>query len=86
MPMRRHECETCGFCYRVLELGSGPHSAVCPACGSPRSRRLLPRVAVQFKGSGYYKTDHARSGSRDGAVSEEKAPISASVPSEATDA
>ena len=84
MPLHRHECEICGYRFRVLEHGNSPcEPAVCPACGSERSQRLLPRVAVQFKGSGYYKTDHARSSEKSGSP-DRKEPIS-TVTSEPTD-
>jgi len=60
MPLHRHECESCGHRFRVLELpGTEPETPTCPACGSTESHRLMPLVAVQFKGSGFYKTDRA---------------------------
>ena len=61
MPLHRHECESCGNRFRVLELpGTEAETPTCPACGSTKSHRLMPLVAVQFKGSGFYKTDRAR--------------------------
>ena len=62
MPLQRHECESCGHEFRILvsrghEADSTP---TCPECGSQTTRHRLPRVAVQFKGSGYYKTDRAK--------------------------
>ena len=62
MPLRRHECTSCGHDFRILvprgrEADTPPS---CPACGSQATRGRLPRVAVQFKGSGYYKTDRAK--------------------------
>jgi len=63
MPLYRHECESCGHRFRVLVLQDGNGELpICPQCGSPSTRRLLPLVAVQFKGSGFYKTDHGRKG------------------------
>jgi putative FmdB family regulatory protein len=61
MPLYRHECEDCGHSFRILVLpGTEEEAPVCPACGSTSTHRKLPLVAVQFKGSGYYKTDHGR--------------------------
>ncbi|MDD5219027.1 MAG: hypothetical protein PHV11_00465 [Candidatus Bipolaricaulis sp.] len=60
MPLRRNECLSCGYHFRTLETPSTPATSACPACGSRKTRRLLPRVAVQFRGSGFYKTDHGR--------------------------
>ena len=63
MPLHRHECASCGNRFRVLELpGLKAETPTCPVCGSTESHRLMPLVAVQFKGSGFYKTDRARKG------------------------
>ncbi len=63
MPFHRHECEACGNRFRVLVLpGAENETPACPVCGSTESHRLMPLVAVQFKGSGYYKTDYKRGG------------------------
>ncbi len=63
MPIHRHECESCGNRYRVLVLpGVDSETPTCPVCGSTASHRLMPLVAVQFKGSGFYKTDHGSKG------------------------
>ena len=62
MPLHRHECESCGHHFRILVLrGQETDNApTCPMCGSQETRHRLPRVAIQFKGSGYYKTDRAK--------------------------
>ena len=38
----------------------------CPKCSATDLERQLPRVAIQFKGSGYYKTDRANKRSKAG--------------------
>jgi len=59
MPFYRHECEACGHRFRVLVLpGTEAPASTCPKCGHGKTHRLMPLVAVQFKGSGYYKTDY----------------------------
>ena len=61
MPLHRHECESCGHRFRILVTrGTEDDVPACPECGSVSTRRLMPLVAVQFKGSGFYKTDHGR--------------------------
>ena len=79
MPLRRNECQTCGYAFRTLEAPASTDVPPCPACGSRKTRRLLPHVAIQFKGNGYYKTDHGRRGndSRDGR-GEEREPMAVS--------
>ena len=61
MPLHRHECESCGHRFRILVThGTENNAPICPACGGVSTRRLMPLVAVQFKGSGFYKTDRGR--------------------------
>ena len=67
MPLHRNECSACGNLFRTLDLAGAECDAACPACGERNTRRLLPRVAVQFKGHGFYRTDHPRCG-RDAAA------------------
>lgn len=63
MPLHRHECESCGHQFRILVAhGTQNDTPTCPECGSIVTRRMMPLVAVHFKGSGYYKTDRGRKG------------------------
>jgi len=80
MPFYRYECENCGHEFRVLHLEGVNDDVSCPSCEDTEVRRLLPRVAVQFKGSGYYKTDRANNKSKAGtkAVSDNDASSKAS--------
>ena len=66
MPLYRYECNACGHRFRNLELESADTQVACPSCGSNEARRLLSRVTIQFKGSGYYKTDRANKKSKTG--------------------
>jgi putative FmdB family regulatory protein len=68
MPLHRHECESCGHRFRILVAqGAQNETPTCPECGGTSTRRMMPLVAVQFKGSGFYKTDH---GSKDSSRSD----------------
>jgi len=58
MPLYRFECESCGHQFRVLVSNGSSTVPSCPACGGETVRRLLPRVSVAYKGSGYYNTDY----------------------------
>lgn len=66
MPFYRYECEKCGHKFRILHLSGADDVVACPSCESEDAHRLLHRVAVQFKGSGYYKTDRANKKSKAG--------------------
>jgi len=66
MPFYRYECRNCGYEFRHLHLNGVEEDVACPKCSSTDLERRLPRVAVQFKGSGYYKTDRANRKSKAG--------------------
>lgn len=66
MPFYRYRCEKCGHEFRVLHLEDVQEDVSCPSCEGTDVRRLLSRVSVQFKGSGYYKTDRADKKSKAG--------------------
>lgn len=66
MPFYRYECDQCEHEFRILHLNGADGNISCPLCESVDIRRLLPRVSVQFKGSGYYKTDRANKKSTSG--------------------
>ena len=63
MPLYEYQCEECGARSEHLQRIDDPAPGSCDACGAKGSlRRLLSSPAFQFKGSGWYVTDYARSG------------------------
>jgi putative FmdB family regulatory protein len=74
MPFYRYECEACGSVFKVLEQNGNASLPVCPECEGRRARRLLPRIGVIYKGSGYYATDYrAKNGKASAAKVESQA-------------
>lgn len=61
MPLYEYECESCGRRFERIQKFSDPPIAECPHCAGP-VRKLMSSPAIQFKGSGFYITDYARSG------------------------
>jgi putative FmdB family regulatory protein len=64
MPLYEYQCDACAHRFEVIQKYSDAPIAVCPKCGGAVSK-LLSSPAIQFKGSGFYITDYARSGKSD---------------------
>ena len=58
MPLYEYECQACGERTEILQKISDPPYSHCPKCAS-EMKRLISSPAIQFKGSGFYKTDYA---------------------------
>jgi putative FmdB family regulatory protein len=61
VPLYEYQCAKDGR-FEVIQKFSDPPLATCPTCGGP-VHKLLSAPAIQFKGTGWYITDYARSGS-----------------------
>ncbi len=70
MPIYEYMCETCGE-FEVTQRITDPPLKRCPTCRS-KVRKLISASSFQLKGSGWYLTDYARSGSGKSAGGEEK--------------
>ena len=62
MPLYEYQCQNCKERMEVIQRMSDPPPALCPKCGG-EMKKLFSSPAIQFKGSGFYKTDYA-SGSK----------------------
>jgi putative FmdB family regulatory protein len=58
MPLYEYQCTQCGERTEILQKISDPPYSHCPKCGG-EVRKLASSPAIQFKGSGFYKTDYA---------------------------
>ena len=65
MPLYEYRCESCDRIFEVMQKFSDAPLASCDICGAP-VERLLSAPALQFKGSGWYITDYARAGQKEG--------------------
>lgn len=62
MPIYEYKCERCEKVFEVRQKFSDEPLTTHDECGGA-VHRLLSAPAFQFKGSGWYVTDYARSGS-----------------------
>ena len=65
MPIYEYKCKKCGHRFERIQKFSDPHVKKCPDCGGA-VEQVISAPAVQFKGSGWYVTDYAKSGSKSG--------------------
>ena len=68
MPLYEYQCDACAHRFEVIQKFSDAPIDVCPKCGGA-VKKLLSSPAIQFKGTGWYITDYARSGKSDGSSS-----------------
>lgn len=71
MPLYEYQCTQCGERMEILQKISDPPYSHCPKCGGDM-KKLLSSPAIQFKGSGFYKTDYKPSSSTSETKSETK--------------
>ena len=58
MPLYEYQCTQCHERTEILQKFTDPPYAHCPKCGG-EVKKLHSSPAIQFKGSGFYKTDYA---------------------------
>jgi len=62
VPLYEFECQKCHHRFERIQGVSHPDPK-CPKCDG-KVERLLHAPAVQFKGTGWYATDYAKSGAK----------------------
>lgn len=65
MPLYEYQCDQCNETFEVMQKFSDAPFSTHDKCGGP-VRRLISVPAIQFKGTGWYITDYARSGNSGG--------------------
>ena len=68
MPLYEYHCEKCGATFEVRQKFSDEPLTTHDDCGGTL-QRLLSAPALQFKGSGWYITDYAKSAAKDNGTS-----------------
>lgn len=62
MPIYEYQCTACRERHEVIQSFSDAPLTHCPGCGG-EMKKLISSPAIQFKGSGFYKTDYPSSSS-----------------------
>lgn len=65
MPLYEYQCEVCGHRFEKIQKFSDPPLETCPSCDGV-VRKLISSPAFQFKGTGWYATDYAKTGGEAG--------------------
>jgi len=60
MPIYEYECEKCGHRFEKIQKFSDAPLETCPKCGCAL-HKMQSAPAFQFKGTGWYVTDYAKS-------------------------
>ena len=71
MPLYEYRCNKCGDVFEVMQKFSDEPLTTHEECGG-EVERLISSPALQFKGSGWYITDYARSNGKTESKSETK--------------
>ena len=58
MPIYEYQCQECSDRHEIIQRIADPPLTHCPKCGGGM-KKLISSPAIQFKGSGFYKTDYA---------------------------
>jgi putative FmdB family regulatory protein len=59
MPIYEYECQNCKRRTEAIQRVGEKPLKICPHCGGAL-KKLASAPAIQFKGSGWYVTDYAR--------------------------
>jgi putative FmdB family regulatory protein len=62
MPTYQYACTACEHQFEAIQSFSDDSLTICPECKG-EIRKVYTAVGVVFKGSGFYKTDSAKSNS-----------------------
>jgi putative FmdB family regulatory protein len=71
MPLYEYVCRKCGERIEIIQKMNDAPYEHCATCGGDM-KKMASSPAIQFKGSGFYKTDYASASSKSDSSSETK--------------
>ena len=78
MPVYEYYCKPCSCRFELYREVNRRAASACPRCGKPARKTFRP-VAVIFKGSGFYSTDHRKPEEQAKSESESPKPEAAAI-------
>jgi putative FmdB family regulatory protein len=60
MPTFDFQCTKCDHVFEFARPFGSKTVPACPACKSKKTEKLMTPPTIQFKGTGFYKTDSAK--------------------------
>lgn len=60
MPTYHYRCKGCGYDFTEQQSFEDDPITVCPECHQEQVRKVFAAVPIEFKGSGFYRTDGAK--------------------------
>ena len=85
MPLYEYKCEKCGNVFETIQKYSDAPLTTHAGCGG-KVEKLLSASAFSLKGSGWYATDYAKSGSKPEAKADGKSDTKTESKSEGSEA
>ncbi|MBQ9687686.1 MAG: zinc ribbon domain-containing protein [Aeriscardovia sp.] len=61
MPTYHYRCKNCGYDFTLEQSFSDDPITCCPQCHKEQVRKVYSVSSIQFKGNGFYHTDHSSS-------------------------
>ena len=66
MPLYEYQCDKCGDIFEVMQKFADTPLTTHEKCGGGAVHRLISAPALQFKGSGWYVNDYAKTANPSG--------------------
>ena len=61
VPTYHYRCKNCGYDFTEQQSFSDEPITVCPQCGQEQVHKVYAAPSIEFKGSGFYRTDRGSS-------------------------
>ncbi len=55
-----YRCKNCNYDFTEQQSFTDDPITVCPECGEEQVRKVYSAVPIEFKGSGFYRTDKSK--------------------------